>query len=161
MVAVRELPRTHPFPQIRTALSPSDCGKTPASAFDPAEIHHGRHAEAPPSVVVSLLPLIVVILVNLAMNLFVLPRLDTSFLAEERMGRNFAFRGGWCLGGGGGARCNNLHSGRAKLPVPAFAARKHGCWGDRRESIFRAVRWSVRQRRQCCLASRYRPTPSQ
>lgn len=65
------------------------------------------------------------------MSLFVLPRLDTSFLAEERMGRNFAFRGGWCLGGGGGARCSNLHIGRAKLPAPAFAARKHGCWGER------------------------------
>jgi H+/gluconate symporter-like permease len=59
---------------------------TTASAFDPAEIHHGRHADAAPSVVVSLLPLIVVILVNLAMSLFVLPRLDTSFLSEERWG---------------------------------------------------------------------------
>jgi len=33
-----------------------------------------------------LLPLIVVILVNLAMSLFLLPRLDTTFLAEERWG---------------------------------------------------------------------------
>jgi len=59
---------------------------TTASAFDPAEIHRGRHTDAPPSVVVALVPLIVVILVNLAMSLFVLPRLDTSFLAEERWG---------------------------------------------------------------------------
>jgi len=57
-----------------------------ASAFDPAEINRGRPADVPPSVIVSLLPLIVVILVNLAMSLFVLPRLDTGFLAEERWG---------------------------------------------------------------------------
>ena len=35
---------------------------------------------------IALLPLVVVILVNLAMSVFVLPRLDTSFLAEERWG---------------------------------------------------------------------------
>src|SRR5262249_58133839 len=34
----------------------------------------------------AFLPLTVVILVNLAMSLFVLPALDTSFLAEERWG---------------------------------------------------------------------------
>ena len=59
---------------------------TTASAFDPAEIHRGRHADTPPSVGAALLPLIVVILVNLVMSLVVLPRLDTSFLAEERWG---------------------------------------------------------------------------
>jgi H+/gluconate symporter-like permease len=37
-------------------------------------------------VVVALLPLAVVIIVNLAMSVVVLPRLDTSFLAEERWG---------------------------------------------------------------------------
>ena len=52
----------------------------------PAEIAHGRHAESAPSVLVAFLPLIVVILVNLAMSLFVLPRLDTSYLAEARWG---------------------------------------------------------------------------
>ena len=57
-----------------------------ASEFDPAEIPHGRHSETPPGVVVALLPLAVVILVNLAMSVVVLPRLDTSFLAEERWG---------------------------------------------------------------------------
>ena len=35
---------------------------------------------------VNVLPLVVVIAVNLAMSLFVLPRLDTTFLAEERWG---------------------------------------------------------------------------
>jgi H+/gluconate symporter-like permease len=57
-----------------------------ASEFDPAEIPHGRHSETPPGVVVALLPLAVVIMVNLAMSVVVLPRLDTSFLAEERWG---------------------------------------------------------------------------
>jgi H+/gluconate symporter-like permease len=57
-----------------------------ASEFDPAEIPHGRNSETLPGVVVALLPLIVVILVNLAMSIFVLPRLDTSFLAEDRWG---------------------------------------------------------------------------
>ena len=59
---------------------------TIASEFDPAEIAHGSHAASAPSVLVAFLPLIVVILVNLAMSLFVLPRLDTSYLAEVRWG---------------------------------------------------------------------------
>jgi H+/gluconate symporter-like permease len=59
---------------------------TIASGFDPAEIPHGRHAATSPSVSVALLPLVAVILVNLGMSVFVLPRLDTSFLAEERWG---------------------------------------------------------------------------
>ena len=59
---------------------------TIASEFDPAEITHGSHAVSAPSVLVAFLPLIVVILVNLAMSLFVLPRLDTSYLAEVRWG---------------------------------------------------------------------------
>jgi H+/gluconate symporter-like permease len=57
-----------------------------ASEFDPAEIAHGRHAGTAPSALVAFLPLIVVILVNLAMSLLVLPRLDTAYLAEERFG---------------------------------------------------------------------------
>jgi H+/gluconate symporter-like permease len=57
-----------------------------ASEFDPAEIPHGCHSEMPPGVVGALSPLAVVILVNLAMSVIVLPRLDTSFLAEERWG---------------------------------------------------------------------------
>ena len=47
---------------------------------------HGRHAAGAPSVLVAFLPLIVVILVNLAISLVVLPRLDTSYLAEARWG---------------------------------------------------------------------------
>jgi H+/gluconate symporter-like permease len=59
---------------------------TVAREFDPAEIRHGRHSEALPRIGVAVLPLAVVIAVNLAMALFVLPRLDFSFLAEERWG---------------------------------------------------------------------------
>ena len=59
---------------------------TTAREFDPAEIPHGRHGDAPPPIGVALLPLAVVVGVNLLMSLFVLPRLDFSFLAEERWG---------------------------------------------------------------------------
>ena len=59
---------------------------TIASEFDPAELPHGRHARSDPSFLVALLPLVVVISVNLLMSVFVLPRLDTSFLAEEKWG---------------------------------------------------------------------------
>jgi H+/gluconate symporter-like permease len=59
---------------------------TTAREFDPAEIHHGRRSDALPSILIAALPLFVVILVNLTMSLFVLPRLDFSFLAEERWG---------------------------------------------------------------------------
>ena len=56
-----------------------------ASQFDPAEIEHGAHATTTLSIA-ALLPLVVVNAVNLAMSLLVLPRLDTTFLAEERWG---------------------------------------------------------------------------
>ncbi len=59
---------------------------TTAREFDPAEIHRGHHGDAVPSIVIAALPLVVVVLVNLTMSLLVLPRLDFSFLAEERWG---------------------------------------------------------------------------
>ena len=59
---------------------------TIASAFDPSEIHHGRHSDNAPPIVLAALPLIVVVSVNFLMSMLVLPRLDTSFLAEERWG---------------------------------------------------------------------------
>src|SRR5438067_1218523 len=59
---------------------------TAAREFDPAEIPHGRHSEAEPSTVVAVLPLGVVVAANLLLSLVVLPRLDFSFLAEERWG---------------------------------------------------------------------------
>jgi H+/gluconate symporter-like permease len=59
---------------------------TTAREFDPAEICHGRHGAADPAVLIAALPLVVVIAVNLAMSLVVLPRIDSSYLAEERWG---------------------------------------------------------------------------
>ncbi|MGD8541878.1 MAG: GntP family permease [Desulfobacteraceae bacterium] len=59
---------------------------TTAAAFDPAEVHRGRHCAEHPTVVVAVLPLVVVILVNLAMSMLVLPAIDTDFLAEARWG---------------------------------------------------------------------------
>jgi H+/gluconate symporter-like permease len=59
---------------------------TTAREFDPAEIHHGHHGESAPPALLAALPLIVVVVVNLLMSLVVLPRLDFSFLAEERWG---------------------------------------------------------------------------
>ena len=59
---------------------------TTAREFDPAEIRHGRQSDKPPPIMLAALPLIVVIFVNLIMSLFVLPRLDVSFLAEDRWG---------------------------------------------------------------------------
>jgi H+/gluconate symporter-like permease len=59
---------------------------TVAREFDPAEIQHGQRSKAPPPVVSAALPLVVVIAVNLLMTFLVLPRLDFSFLAEERWG---------------------------------------------------------------------------
>jgi H+/gluconate symporter-like permease len=57
-----------------------------AREFDPAEIHRGQHSASPPPVVLAALPLVVVVAVNLLMSLVVLPRLDFSYLAEERWG---------------------------------------------------------------------------
>lgn len=57
-----------------------------AHAFDPAELLHAEVTAAPPPVALAALPLVVVIGVNLTMSLFVLPALDTSFLAEPRWG---------------------------------------------------------------------------
>lgn len=59
---------------------------TVSREFDPAEIGHGQHSEKAPSIVMAAAPLVVVILVNLLMSFVVLPRLDFSFLAEQRWG---------------------------------------------------------------------------
>jgi H+/gluconate symporter-like permease len=57
-----------------------------AHEFDLAEIVHGDTTGTPPPVMLAALPLVVVIGVNLGMSLFILPALDTSFLAEARWG---------------------------------------------------------------------------
>jgi len=59
---------------------------TTARDFDPAEIRHGHSSKAKVPVVNAVLPLIVVIAVNLAMSLLILPRLDFGFLAEGQWG---------------------------------------------------------------------------
>lgn len=59
---------------------------TVSQSFDPAEIHHGEVSTDLPPVWMSILPLIVVVAVNLAMTLLVLPNLDLAYLAEDRWG---------------------------------------------------------------------------
>jgi H+/gluconate symporter-like permease len=59
---------------------------TTAREFDPAEMHHGHSSDTAPPILLAALPLIVVVAVNLLMSLVVLPRLDFSYLSEERWG---------------------------------------------------------------------------
>jgi H+/gluconate symporter-like permease len=59
---------------------------TTASGFDPAELAHGHHGDNAPTTLVAALPLVVVIAVNLVVSLLVLPRVDLSFLEDERWG---------------------------------------------------------------------------
>ena len=59
---------------------------TSSSAFDPAEIKRGHHSPEQPGILVAALPLLIVVLVNLTMSMLVIPRLDTSFLAEPQWG---------------------------------------------------------------------------
>jgi H+/gluconate symporter-like permease len=59
---------------------------TTAREFDPAEIQRGHHSPTTPPIGLALLPLVVVVAVNLSMSLLILPRLDLSFLAQERWG---------------------------------------------------------------------------
>jgi H+/gluconate symporter-like permease len=47
---------------------------------------HGGHSASNPPITLAALPLIVVVGVNLIMSMFVLPRLDVSYLADERWG---------------------------------------------------------------------------
>jgi H+/gluconate symporter-like permease len=56
-----------------------------AREFDIAEIPHGHRGGAP-HILVAILPLVVVVGVNLVMSLGVIPRMDDSFLSEERWG---------------------------------------------------------------------------
>ncbi|MCU0983664.1 MAG: GntP family permease [Acetobacteraceae bacterium] len=59
---------------------------TVAREFDPAELGHGVRTDAPPAFLPAFAPLATVLVVNLLMSFVVLPRLDTSVLAEERWG---------------------------------------------------------------------------
>jgi H+/gluconate symporter-like permease len=59
---------------------------TTSGAFDPAEISHGDQSKDGPPIGLAMLPLAIVVGVNLLMSLFVLRRLDASFLANEAWG---------------------------------------------------------------------------
>ena len=59
---------------------------TTSSSFDPAEIHHGAQSDNVPPIALAVLPLVIVVGVNLLISLFILPRLDASYLAEEAWG---------------------------------------------------------------------------
>src|SRR3984893_3048855 len=59
---------------------------TTAREFDPPEVHHGHPSREAPAIGLAALPLLVVVSVNVLMSLVILPRLDVSFLSEERFG---------------------------------------------------------------------------
>jgi H+/gluconate symporter-like permease len=59
---------------------------TTAREFDPQEILRGKVTDVQAPVVPAAIPLMVVVAVNLTMTMFILPSLDTSFLAEARWG---------------------------------------------------------------------------
>ena len=59
---------------------------TTAREFDPAEVHRGQTSDTLPPIVAAAAPLIVVVGTNFLMSIFVLPRLDVSFLSEPRWG---------------------------------------------------------------------------
>lgn len=59
---------------------------TSSHEFDPAEIPRGQRSDATPAIGAAITPLVVVIGVNLLMTLLILPRLDFSYLEQERWG---------------------------------------------------------------------------
>jgi H+/gluconate symporter-like permease len=59
---------------------------TTAHEFDAAELHRGKHSDTHPPIALALLPLGVVLVVNLLMSQFILPRLDFAFLGEPEWG---------------------------------------------------------------------------
>ena len=99
---------------------------TTASTFDPPEAIHGRPSDLGPPIALAALPLIIVVAVNLLMSLFVLPRMDASFLAQARMGLDLARRGRRRVGGGDRAWRRHRCFDRDQLSAPAGFARQHG-----------------------------------
>src|SRR6202044_1332210 len=59
---------------------------TTASTFDPPEALHGRPSDSGRPIALAALPLVIVVAVNLLMSLFVLPRMDASFLEKAEWG---------------------------------------------------------------------------
>jgi H+/gluconate symporter-like permease len=89
-VAARRIGETFGTPTVSVSAAANDSlvreRATTAREFDPAELQHGKRSEDGPGPLFAFLPLGVVILVNLMMSFLVLPRMDTSFLAERRWG---------------------------------------------------------------------------
>jgi H+/gluconate symporter-like permease len=75
-------PDDHPLQDAELATERS----IDADAFDPAELKHGYRSPEGPSFMLAMTPILVVLGVNLLMTWVVLPRMDTSFLAEARWG---------------------------------------------------------------------------
>jgi H+/gluconate symporter-like permease len=59
---------------------------TNADNFDLAELPHGHRSDELPPFALAVAPILIVLAVNLIMSIFVLPRVDTGFLAEPRFG---------------------------------------------------------------------------
>jgi H+/gluconate symporter-like permease len=59
---------------------------TTSGTFDPAEVAHGDQSASAPPIALAVLPLVIVVGVNLLMSLFVLPRIDASYLAKPEWG---------------------------------------------------------------------------
>src|SRR6516165_7085274 len=57
---------------------------TAAREFDPAEIRRGHISDTAAPILWAMLPLVIVVVVNLLMSIIILPKLDLSFLSEER-----------------------------------------------------------------------------
>ena len=72
---------------------------TSAREFDPAEIDSGEQAVTPPSILFAALPLVVVIVVNILMSFFILPRVNADFLARPEFGSTSlaALSGVWAV----------------------------------------------------------------
>lgn len=92
---------------------------TTAREFDPPEVHRGGHSGELPPIVLAIAPLFVVIVVNVLMSLVVLPRLDVSFLAQERWGATSlsAVGGVWAVVSAlGAAIATVIAANRRRLP---------------------------------------------
>jgi H+/gluconate symporter-like permease len=92
---------------------------TTAREFDPPEVHRGGHSGELPPIVLAIAPLFVLIVVNVLMSLVVLPRLDVSFLAEERWGATSlsAVGGVWAVVSAlGAAIATVIAANRRRLP---------------------------------------------
>lgn len=74
------------FPEAIAADTRMRERATTVHELDPAELGRGEKSEVLPPVALAALPLVVVVTVNVVMAWVVLPRMDASYLAEERWG---------------------------------------------------------------------------